>query len=369
MADATPTDPALPPSPRRRRRKLAPRVRAWTREHLDSERVVDFLKQLLWVGPLTVLIWIYAERQQQFVQPGVAVPVELVSGDPTKAVRLLQPADGNVMLTVRGPKGAIDKLTERMRSPGGNAPVQIRVDKTGRGGEQDLTIRGDSVGDDPRFRDAGIRIDGAQPETMVVRVEDIVERDVVVTQRPGDSPWTATFEPAVVKVRGPASVVGNPATEPDPRVAVYGEIAGRVDPTVSTDQDVVLRDVKLTVNNENRNVTLGVQTVTATLRPVAADTLTFDAVPVQVLWNADRSKSYDLSSVTPPTLPRVVVAGPKKEIDKLRAPGARIPPAAAVLPDAVQVGDNVATIKFQFGPGVTVKEPADPRVTVTLTAK
>src|SRR4051794_13162755 len=60
-------------------------VRRWARDTFNREQFVAGLKQLMWVAPLTILIWIYAEREQQ-VDGDVRVTVEVHAGDPKLAV-------------------------------------------------------------------------------------------------------------------------------------------------------------------------------------------------------------------------------------------------------------------------------------------
>jgi len=45
------------------------------RKQLTRENIVTFAKQLVWVVPLTLLIWIYAEREQLASEPGRIVPI------------------------------------------------------------------------------------------------------------------------------------------------------------------------------------------------------------------------------------------------------------------------------------------------------
>src|SRR4051812_4321732 len=60
--------------------------RGWARKHLGREQVLGFFKNLLWVAPLTVLIWVYAERQQ-LDKKDLTVPIEVVSSDPGRVIR------------------------------------------------------------------------------------------------------------------------------------------------------------------------------------------------------------------------------------------------------------------------------------------
>src|SRR5688572_16294126 len=47
-----------------RRAYWASATRRWARDTFSREQIISSLKSLAWVAPLTVLIWIYAEREQ-----------------------------------------------------------------------------------------------------------------------------------------------------------------------------------------------------------------------------------------------------------------------------------------------------------------
>src|SRR5689334_18283698 len=65
------------------------RERRWFAETFSKEKMVDMFKQLAWVVPLTLLIWIYAEREQIATLPNETIPFQLVSPDPNKTVELI----------------------------------------------------------------------------------------------------------------------------------------------------------------------------------------------------------------------------------------------------------------------------------------
>ena len=56
-------------------------------------RLIDGLKTFLWVAPLTVLIWIYAEREQIATLPDVPVAIEVRSAATDRVVMLVSPED------------------------------------------------------------------------------------------------------------------------------------------------------------------------------------------------------------------------------------------------------------------------------------
>src|SRR5690348_958680 len=80
------------------------------------ENIISNLKTLAWVVPLTLLIWIYAEREQVASMKDVSVPFELASVDPNVAVSLSRAQDKNLLLELQGPQARLqDVLTALQR--------------------------------------------------------------------------------------------------------------------------------------------------------------------------------------------------------------------------------------------------------------
>src|SRR5882762_4342139 len=93
-------------------------ARTWSRNHFSRDQVMSGLRSLLWVGPLTVLIWIYAEREQLATAPNVKVPVELVSSDPNFIVSLANPEQRWVTVSLSGPHAQLDTAREKVEYSG-----------------------------------------------------------------------------------------------------------------------------------------------------------------------------------------------------------------------------------------------------------
>src|SRR6059058_717573 len=90
----------------------------WRRNfaNVTREQVISNLKTLAWVVPLTLLIWIYAEREQVASMKDVAVPFDLVSIDPNVSVSLSRTQDKNLLLELQGPQARLqDVLTALQR--------------------------------------------------------------------------------------------------------------------------------------------------------------------------------------------------------------------------------------------------------------
>jgi hypothetical protein len=340
-------------------RRLNPgHVADWIKGELATDRLASFFKTLLWVGPLTLLIWIYAERQQQVKTPQVTIPVE-VEGDQNMFVRITKPSDGNVVVTVKGPKGAVDRIPQLVNPLQGNQPVKIRLEKTGPGLQYIPTVR---IGQDRRFVDAGITIESAQPESIEVLVEPYVEEDVPIRARNPDQSRSVTFEPATVHVRAPASMLREQKATPTGLTATVDIPAA----DGATDTETLLRDLKVSLSLDNKKyITFSPVTVTARLKPTGLVEYTLPAVLLRVAATEQVLKDYEI--IAPLPLYTVTVVGPREEIERMKNPNAPAPRAFVELRPTVGAGENDADVHYEasFPPRVTVKD-APSTVKVTL---
>ena len=76
--------------------------------------------------PLTLLIWIWAEREQQAPEHDVAVPFELTSIEPNRIISLKPPQDTNLVLELVGPQARLQELLTKLR--GGQMPQGIKLE-------------------------------------------------------------------------------------------------------------------------------------------------------------------------------------------------------------------------------------------------
>src|SRR3954464_14096511 len=96
------------------------------RSRLTRDNIISNLKTLAWVVPLTLLIWIWAEREQ--VQPAkdVVVPFELTSVDANRVITLKGSQDSNLVLELSGPQARLQELLNRLH--GGAMPQGLKLE-------------------------------------------------------------------------------------------------------------------------------------------------------------------------------------------------------------------------------------------------
>src|SRR5256885_10954011 len=96
------------------------------RANMTREQLVSNLKTLAWVVPLTLLIWIYAEREQVATTKDVAIPFDLVSVDPNGSVGLNRAQDKNLVLELQGPQARLQAVLAKLR--GGLLPQGLKIE-------------------------------------------------------------------------------------------------------------------------------------------------------------------------------------------------------------------------------------------------
>src|SRR5689334_24678115 len=77
----------------------------WLVSKFTRDNVISNLKTLAWVIPLTLLAWVYAEREQVAPFKDESIPFELKSVDPNRVVSLARKdQDKNLILDLLGPQ-------------------------------------------------------------------------------------------------------------------------------------------------------------------------------------------------------------------------------------------------------------------------
>lgn len=360
MLESPPAKPESGPKPRtddlprkvKRPSRTVAFVRGWIDEYLSREKVSTVFKTLLWVVPLTLLIWIYAERQQLAEVSGVTLPVEIVSNDPTKVFSIQSPASKNIVVKLKGPRVALEQVQKLFNPLNGSVAAQIPYDATDPSPTQ--TIRAVRVREDKRLADAGISVESAEPADIRFYVDTLVEKEyrVEVADR-GRYGAPPKFTPETVKVRGPSRVLNNP----DMSLKVQADIASAMSRAPDSDEPIKLSDVKLNVigGDTGANITLSPSTVTALVTPVKATEAPLPVVRVMIAAPKvvlDRYLIEIPSGVE--TIPNVVVSGPEELVNRLieNPPVAFVEVNQAVLTD----GEAEVPIQYNLPPGVSLKD-------------
>jgi hypothetical protein len=319
-AEPTPTSKASrldysPPPPPTRMRRAVSHVRRWARDTFSREQLVAAVKQLAWVAPLTILIWVYAEREQQTTDADVRFPVEVHSNDPNVYVRLSEPGDGYAAADFTGPRSRLEKL-RRTLGPG-MVPVRFEMPADRKIGDHQFPLTA-VVSRDPRFE--GVTISKGVPRNVTVQLDSFSEESLPVEIRKEDREVfeEVVVNPPAVKVRMPKR-----ARDATKNLAAYVDLSA-LDRTPGRKSNISgVRVVLSGVPDGQPGVTIEPKTVSVSLtvrQPDQEFPLGSASLPIQV---AGPTAITDNTVVKfdPRALNNVVLVGPSEVIRRFKSEG------------------------------------------------
>lgn len=321
------------------------------------EQFVNFLKNLVWVAPLTLLIWVYAEREQTVTLGPVTFPIEVRTTDANKLVTLRKPQDKNVVVELSGPRARLDRVRELLQPRPDMAAIEITVDpKMSEPGQELLTIG--QLNNNPVFRNSGITVKSAQPSYIYVAIDSYQEVDVPVKAPPDAENQLSDqtyFVPSTVKVRAPSQLVEAAKSN---ALAVYADIGKRDEFKTKTGM-VKLENVPLywvVAGREQReHVSIAPLTVTANVDIKPRDkTYEIASVPVFKETPDKFDDRYVVTYNTQNPINNVKVTGPDEEIAKIIDGSFKV--KARVEVSSLDATDRPIRkrLKFDLPPGVSL---------------
>jgi hypothetical protein len=358
-AAGRPSERADRPDRRSMVRRTASVGRRWARDNFSREQVISGLKSLAWVAPLTLLVWIYAERAQQD-DGTTTVQVDVKSADPGRIARLVS-RDRTVTAILKGPKAGLDEAARRFDVRVG-MPVQVFVEGNRPPGTYEIDVLA-QVQKDQRFTDNGISVTEVQPRLITVEVDALQEEDLEV--RPQAELQHRlnrySFEPKKVRVAAPAKVLA--------QVRTKGPLYAQVDlsgfPEINTPGThgplrapvtvPALGDAALRVWPPN---------VTATLDVKPADVqYVIDSLPVSKDIVGDVDERHKIVFQTK-FIPSVAVYGPAEKIKQLEAKTLTPIPQARfkVTPLDIGAGKITRELEYALPEGIRLREGGAPKM-------
>ena len=196
----------------RRRARATP---AWIknlRYAFSPENLREFVTTLALVVPLTVLIWVWAEREQTAeYKPILTLGVHALN--PSRSMSIVDATgDGrpvNVGVTLVGPKSGVDALRDAINRDASHARITLEVpDDVDPTGTRDVNIQ-PLLDEQKLFREYGVTVKSAEPNTLKIRSDDLVTRDLTVSVPAEFTGRVESFvgEPMTVRVRGPEALI------------------------------------------------------------------------------------------------------------------------------------------------------------------
>jgi hypothetical protein len=182
----------------------------WLQRSMSRENLIAGIKTLAWLGPLTLLIWIYAEREQVYTTPppGEVIPIDVESGDSNRFVELqMNERDQSVQARLSGPRTRVEEARRKMQlNPKTSRPsVVITVPKHLSPGQTHDLDTETVLSAHPIFASGGVTVTDCKPATIKVLIDEYIEREVTVEVPPNVTNLASApiFTPAKVTVRGP----------------------------------------------------------------------------------------------------------------------------------------------------------------------
>ena len=233
---------------------------------------------MAWVVPMTVVIWVYAEREQA-AHETVVFRVEAKNNDPDrKVVELIGPGADGRNFTIRadlsGPQAGLLAVKKILES----GALRLETASLDPGHHADYDVQ---QAIDPLFAKLGVSFSNVSPAKIDVFVDPIVQRDDVVVKPRGVTNLEdkREFTPAKVTVTGPKSVLD--AAEAHGNLVAYAEL-GDLQSQSSSDAP----SVRVTVPISDPHINVIPTTVTARTTEVAGFV---SVVPVFAQQPTDRT--------------------------------------------------------------------------------
>ena len=288
------------------------------RRYLPSgEQFVNFLKNLIWVVPLTLLIWVYAEREQTVTLSTEPISIDVRTNDHNRIVNLRLPRDKNIIVELSGPRAQLDHVRELLRpKPDGEAAVQIYVDpQIDTGAQQLLTVS--QINNLPIFKNNGITVKSAQPPYLSVEIDVFDRRSVPVRPPPEIASMLSEqtrFVPDAVEIRAPKQEIEK--AQSDGTLFVYADLPKRDELKTKTGAYSV-ENVPVYWPGHRENVSLTPLTVSAKLDIKQRDVqYTIPSVPIFKETPGDFDERFVLKYT--PIITNVEITGPPEQIELIK---------------------------------------------------
>jgi hypothetical protein len=322
-----------------------------------GRRVFDVIRTLIWVVPLTVLVWLYAERETIDEQV-LSVPVTIQSERADRMVTFASSADRVLSIKIKGTRIRIQQARDELARKQG---LQIVVPaKLGLGLQVAMPAM-EAINANPVFWQRGITVIACTPGTLSLQVDEVVQamdfRPEIPQEIASRLDGQAVLDPPTVMLTGPRRALVGAETP----VEVVADITVQMLPKVGGE----IPAVPVRLKTPNDQITITPATLKARVKLKSSSiSYTIASVPVFVYGPP---KLFDQYQVNLTPLSRVTVVGPQEEIAKISSgdfiPKAllevtqqdvreRLPrsPSMYVLPPNVTVSDEDKnrTITFEL---------------------
>jgi hypothetical protein len=325
----------------------------WLRRTFGTrEKVYEGLKTLGWVVPLTLLIWIYAERQQLLQNPATVPNVEVLvqSNDPSRSVLFTEAGEHYVTLKLMGPQEGVRKVMDQLtqRIPRERLTLALGADGPIRD-NQSVGITS-LIQNLDLFKSNGVSVLEVQPPAMTINVDTEARRTVPV-ELPTDHPefTTSKIDPPNVTVSGPQRVLSAANLKALLKLDGFSQL--------NTPGTYALQSVPVELSTPSR-LHVDPTHVDATVVVSQSDiTHEIPAVYVWIVATPSTLRDFNLQLAdSDVSITHVVVKGPKEQINAIEK-GVFNPIAELRVSQGDANNPHEIAPVFDLPPGVTVVNP------------
>jgi hypothetical protein len=323
------------------------RVIRWFQECFERDNIVSGLKTLAWLVPMTLLIWVYAEREQVRPLLGQTIPIDVRSSDPNQYVKLmLSGSEKAIIADLTGPRSRLDELLVAIQPQEGKPSVMLTIPEglsPGQIHEPDVT---QLLNHHPMFQSRGITVSNCKPTNLKVFVDRLEEKELEVVKLESITNLASEpiFEPKVIRVRAPASAwIAAQQSGPLHAVADLARsgqlnVEGLHETTVSV----------FVPNLSADRIDYTPPTVKATFEVRAASKEgKLLQVPVYTSMPLDMQNKYRVEQC-PVVIFNVKIVGPADKVNELESPNSAIKPWAVLQVESNDVPKPKGSRKLKF---------------------
>ena len=353
--------------------------RGWTRE-----RLTEIGLTLVYVVPLTLLIWVWAQDQQIETATQQNVSVSIGHIDAQKVVTFVG-TEGDeplrkggrageilVNLTLQGPRVGLNQVLRFLRDEagrgGGDSP--FKLDLQGPAVERTTVALRDRLAESQFLRDAGVGVLEVAPGDVIVRVEEKrrVEATVVAGGDLAADELAAPplFDPPTVTIDGPASLVDR-LVGPDGTARVIADLPQNAEAGEQT-RTVAIHAAGALTKPEVDRLSLSRPDVQAKFSRKAKQQVELPLGPVVLLISKPTVMEKRVTAAAErDVLNGLVVQGPSDVINRLRADPSGVQATVTLQRDDEDADGEVIRrrVTVSLPAGVTLMgEPPEVSITV-----
>ena len=336
---------------------LRNRITRGARGLRSRHRLTESLKTLSLVAPLTLLIWILAERAS-LSESTTEVQFEVALTDPALDATVIDPPNQRLKLELTGPRARIDDLKTKLQQRKNTLRFQIETQYDPRS-EQTLPVL-DLVSSDPLIEQSGVTVTLATPTNVKIGVDAVIDWEVAVRLPDAVAPRVknVVIDPATVVIRGPETAVKR--LFPPEAKWIYLDVSPS-NPVLGTTGVQELRDVPLVFPGKSADRVSVREKVVRSVRFEVAQSESEYTIPkvfIQVL-KPIAMEGAAVVRLSQRSVTSIRVRGPEDAVSRLRGDNPTATPVAVLRIASDDAGRGSQRRKVDIvdlPPGVTVKD-------------